>query len=135
MENGFAIFGIRLSVITVAYGTFLLLWGVLVSLFTDSHSITSWIPSFIGIPILLGGTMSLVKPEQTKLWMHVAMVFGVITFIGGLDFLRGLGNDGGPFSNIAAGTSKLMLLVTGLAYSGACLASFIQVRRNRQAKE
>ena len=106
MENGFAIFGIRLSVITVAYGTFLLLWGVLVSLFTDSHSITSWIPSFIGIPILLGGTMSLVKPEQTKLWMHVAMVFGVITFIGGLDFLRGLGNDGGPFSNIAAGTSN-----------------------------
>ena len=135
MEIGFNVLGVRLNVISVAYGIFLMLWGLLVSLLGDSDSITSWIPSFLGVPVLLGGLMSLLKPEQTKLWMHVSMCFGLIAFIGGLDFFRGLGNEFGPFANPIAGASKLMLLLTGLSYSAACLVSFLCVRMHRKALE
>jgi hypothetical protein len=55
--------------------------------------------------------------------MHIAVVIGIIAFLGGLDFFRGM------FTNYYAGLSKLMLLITGLAYVYFCVQSFIFVRR------
>ena len=128
MDNRFTVFGVGLVPITILYGLFLIGWAIVLSLFTGSNSITSWIPAFLGAPILLGGVMTLFKPEQIKIWMHVSMLFGLLTLIGGLDFFRGLGNPDGPFANLAAGVSKLMILLTGLAYSIACFWSFIAAR-------
>ena len=128
MDNRFTVFGVGLVPITILYGLFLIGWAIVLSLFTGSNSITSWVPAFLGTPILLGGVMTLFKPEQIKIWMHVSMIFGLLTFIGGLDFFRGLGNPDGPFANLAAGVSKLMILLTGLAYSIACFWSFIAAR-------
>ena len=72
--------------------------------------------------------MTLLRPEQVKIWMHISMLFGLLTLIGGLDFFRGMGNPEGPFASLAAGVSKLMLLVTGLAYSTICISSFVSAR-------
>ncbi len=72
--------------------------------------------------------MTLLRPEKIKIWMHISMLFGLLTLIGGLDFFRGMGNPEGPFANPAAGFSKLMLLVAGLAYSIICVSSFVAAR-------
>ena len=128
MDNRFTVFGVGLVSITISYGFFLIGWAIIFSLVTDSNSITSWIPAFLGLPILLGGVMTLLKPEQIKIWMHISMLFGLLTLIGGLDFFRGMGDPEGPFANPAAGFSKLMLLVTGLSYSIICASSFISAR-------
>tara|TARA_Y100001970_G_scaffold151989_1_gene186128 strand:+ start:171 stop:584 length:414 start_codon:yes stop_codon:yes gene_type:complete len=128
MDNRFTVFGVGLVSITISYGFFLIGWAIIFSLVTDSNSITSWIPAFLGLPILLGGVMTLLKPEQIKIWMHISMLFGLLTLIGGLDFFRGMGDPEGPFANPAAGFSKLMLLLTGLSYSIICASSFISAR-------
>ncbi len=128
MDNRFTVFGVGLASIAIFYGLFLIAWAIAFSLFTASNSVTSWIPAFLGMPILLGGVMTSFKPNQIKIWMHISMLFGLLTLIGGLDFFRGMGNPNGPFANLAAGVSKLMLLVTGLAFSIACFWSFIAAR-------
>ena len=128
MDNRFTVFGVGLVSITISYGVFLIGWAIAFSLVAKSNSITSWIPAFLGLPILFGGVMTLLRPEQIKIWMHISMLFGLLTLIGGLDFFRGMGNPEGPFANPAAGFSKLMLLVTGLAYSIICVSSFVAAR-------
>ena len=128
MDNRFTVLGVDLVSITISYGVFLIGWAVAFSLVAESNSITSWIPAFLGLPVLFGGVMTLLRPEQVKIWMHISMLFGLLTLIGGLDFFRGMGNPEGPFANLAAGVSKLMLLVTGLAYSIICISSFVFAR-------
>ena len=128
MDNRFTVFGVGLVSITISYGVFLIGWAIAFSLVAESNSITSWIPAFLGLPILFGGVMTLLRPEQIKIWMHISMLFGLLTLIGCLDFFRGMGNPEGPFANPAAGFSKLMLLVTGLAYSIICVSSFVAAR-------
>ena len=110
MDNRFTVFGVGLVSITISYGVFLIGWAIAISLVAESNSITSWIPAFLGLSILFGGVMTLLRPEQIKIWMHISMLFGLLTLIGGLDFFRGMGNPEGPFANPAAGFSKLMLL-------------------------
>ena len=128
MDNRFTVFGVGLVSITISYGVFLIGWAIAFSLVAESNSITSWIPAFLGLPILFGGVMTLLRPEQIKIWMHISMLFGLLILIGGLDFFRGMGDPEGPFANPAAGFSKLMLLVTGLSYSIICASSFISAR-------
>ena len=133
MDNRFTVFGVGLVSITISYGVFLIVWAIAFSLVAESNSITSWIPAFLGLPILFGGVMTLLRPEQIKIWMHISMLFGLLTLIGGLDFFRGMGDPEGPFANPAAGFSKLMLLLTGLSYSIICASSFISARVKTRA--
>ena len=128
MDNRFTVFGVGLVSITISYGVFLIGWAIAFSLVAESNSITSWIPAFLGLPILFCGVMTLLRPEQIKIWMHISMLFGLLTLIGGLDFFRGMVNPEGPFANPGAGLSKLMLLVTGLSYSIICVSSFVAAR-------
>ena len=128
MDNLFTVLGVGLVSITISYGVLLIGWAITFSLVAESNSITSWIPAFLGLPILFGGVMTLLSPEQIKIWMHISMLFGLVTLIGGLDFFRGMANPESPFANPAAGFSKLMLLVTGLAYSIICAGSFVAAR-------
>ena len=62
MDSRFTVFGIGLVSITISYGAFLIAWAIAFSLVTESDSITSWIPAFLGLPILLGGVMTLLRP-------------------------------------------------------------------------
>ena len=63
--------------------------------------------------------------------MHIVVSFGLIVFIGGLDFSRGL-LKGTLFNNMWADTSKLMMLITGLIFTFLCVKSFIFARKNKQ---
>ena len=130
-NNEFKTFGMTIEKVSILYGSFLIFWGLLVSLISGSSSFTSYIPSFFGIPILLFSYLSLKIQSKKKLFMHIVVLFGLIIFIGGLDLLRSIFN-GNLFINIWADLSKLMMLLTGLFFTYQCIKSFIHARRNRQ---
>ena len=128
-EQAFKVIGFTMPRLTLIYGIFLVLWGAGFSI--GSESITSWIPSFMGLPILIAGLAAEKFPAKRKLWMHVAVIFGLLCSIGGTRFFSGLGNEAGPFSNPKAASSQLMLFVTGGLFTLACIKSFIWARRSR----
>lgn len=128
MEKNFTFLGQSVTELTIKYGWLLIFWATFVSIISSSQSITSFIPAFIGLPILVSGYLSRFYPDKNKIWIHIAMLFGLIAFLGGLDFLRGLLSDEGAFANLAAGLSKLLLLVSGGIYLFVCIRSFIWAR-------
>ena len=124
----FKILSLSIELLTILYGLFMVIWGFSISLISGSSSITSMIPAFIGIPLALIGFISMLRPKFRKALMHIAVVIGIITFLGGLDFFRGM------FNNYYAGLSKLMLMVTGFVYVYFCVQSFIFVRRQKKTE-
>ena len=80
---------------TIGYGALLICWGAVFSI--GSQSITSWIPSMLGAPILVSGVLARQFPHQKKIWMHVAVLFGVIAFLGGFRFFAAMGSEAGLF--------------------------------------
>ena len=122
----FRVFSLSIEFLTTLYGLFMVIWGISISLISGSSSLTSLIPAFIGVPLAFIGFISMIKPTFRKALMHVAVVIGIIAFLGGLDFFRGM------FTNYYAGLSKLMLLVTGFVYVYFCVQSFIFVRRQKK---
>ena len=136
MDNQeFKFLGNSMENISIKYGIFLVMWSALVSWISGSESLTSWIPAMIGFPIFIFGWLTRLKPSQKKLFMHCAVTFGLLAFIGGLDFLRGLFSDGGAFSNPFAGGSKLVLLVSGGLFCFLCIKSFRHTRKIKNSLE
>ena len=127
-KNEYTFMGLTMENISLIYGIFLILWGIGVSYLSDSNSITSYIPSIFGLPILLFAVLALLIPSKKKLLMHIVVTFGLIIFLGGLDFFRSLGN---PFENVWADSSKLMMMITGFIFTILCIKSFIFARKNK----
>ena len=134
MQKSFSYLGMSFPKLTVSYGVFLVIWGALVSVFSQSVSFTSWIPSFIGIPLLTTGLLTIIVPERAKLFSHIALTIGLIAFFGGLDVLRGV-ISGSFMQTPAADISKMMLAVTGLWYLLVGVKSFRWARQNRSANQ
>ena len=127
-KNEYTFAGLTMEKISLIYGLFLILWGAGVSYLSASNSITSYIPSMFGLPVLLFAILTLLFPNKKKLLMHIVVTFGLIIFLGGLDFFRSLGN---PFENFWADSSKLMILITGFIFTLLCIKSFIFARKNK----
>ena len=124
----FRVMSLSIELLTTLYGLFMVIWGIAISLISGSTSITSMIPAFMGVPLAFIGFISMIKPTLRKALMHIAVVIGIIAFLGGLDFFRGM------FTNYYAGLSKLMLMVTGFVYVYFCVQSFIFVRRQKKTE-
>ena len=124
----FRVFSLSIELLTALYGLFMIIWAFSISYISESSSITSLVPAFVGFPLVLIGFISMIKPTFRKALMHIAVLIGIIAFLGGLDFFRGM------FANYYAGLSKLMLLITGFAYVYFCIQSFIFVRRQKRMK-
>ena len=86
----FKVFGLNIETFSVFYGSFLIFWGLLVSFISGSNSLTSFIPSFIGLPILIFSNLSIKFTSKKKIFMHIVVLFGLIAFLGGLDFFRSI---------------------------------------------
>ncbi len=127
-NGGFRVFSLSIELLTTIYGLFMVLWAFSISSVSGSSSITSMIPAFFGFPLVLIGFISMIKPTFRKALMHIAVLIGIIAFLGGLDFFRGM------FTNYYAGLSKLMLLITGSVYVYFCVQSFIFIRRQKNLK-
>ena len=126
----FTFLGKNMESVSIIYGTFLIIWGVAASFISGSNSLSSFIPTMFGLPILLFAFLAIKFPIKKRLFMHIVVTFGLIVFIGGLDFSRGL-IKGTLFNNMWADTSKLMMLTTGLIFTFLCIKSFIFARKNR----
>ena len=122
----FRVFSLSIELITLIYGLFMVIWAFSISIIAESSSITSLVPAFIGFPLILIGFISMFKPALRKALMHIAVLIGMIAFLGGLDFFRGM------FNNYYAGLSKLMLLITGSVYIYSCVQSFLFARRQKK---
>ena len=124
---------IKLNIVdlSIIYAMFLIIWGMSISIISESNSITSLIPSILGLPILVFSYLSKVFPSKQKLFMHLVVIIGALIFLGGLDFIRSL-VTGNAFSNFYADLSKIMMLITGLFFTYQCIRSFIHARKMRE---
>ena len=127
-NNEYTFLGKTMEKVSIIYGLFLMLWGISVSNLSSSDSITSYIPSILGLLILFFALLALLLPNRKKLLMHIVVTFGLIIFLGGLDFFRSIDN---PFNNFWADSSKLMMLITGFIFTFLCVKSFIFARKNK----
>ena len=125
-SEDFRVFSLSIELITLIYGLFMVIWAFSISIIAESSSLTSLVPAFIGSPLILIGFISMLKPTLRKALMHIAVLIGILAFLGGLDFFRGM------FNNYYAGLSKLMLLITGFVYVYFCVQSFLFVRRQKK---
>ena len=126
----FEVFGLKIENLSVYYGLFLILWGVVISLISGSNSFTSYIPSILGFPIFIFSYLSIKFTSKKKMFMHSVVLFGLIIFLGGLDILRSI-ISGNAFDNYWADISKLMMMLTGLFFTYQCVRSFIHARKIR----
>ena len=125
----FKVFGLNIENFSVFYGSFLIFWGIFVSFVSGSNSLTSFIPSFIGLPILIFSNLSIKFVSKKKIFMHIVVLFGLVAFLGGLDFFRSF-LGGILFQNFWADISKLILLTTGGYFVYQCIRSFVFARKN-----
>ena len=126
----FEVFGLKIENLSVYYGLFLILWGIVISLISGSNSLTSYIPSILGFPIFIFSYLSIKFISKKKMFMHIVVLFGLIIFLGGLDILRSI-ISGNAFDNYWADISKLMMMLTGLFFTYQCVRSFIHARKIR----
>ena len=130
MNKEFTFLGISMENIAMIYGIFLIAWGVVVSILSESQSITSWIPTIFGLPIIILSFFAKKFPNRKKLFMHIVVLIGFIVFLGGLDLIRGL-IQGNIFVNLWASLSKFMMMISGLSFIILCIKSFIFNRKNK----
>ena len=130
-NNEFKVLGLTMENFSIFYGFFLIFWGVIISFISGGDSLTSYIPSFLGIPILVFAYLSIKFITKKKMFMHIVVLFGLIIFIGGLDFIRSF-ITGIVFENFWADISKLMMLLTGFFFTYQCIRSFIHSRKMRE---
>ena len=131
INQDFKVLGVSIEKFSIYYGSFLIIWGIVISFISGSNSFTSYIPAFIGIPILIFASLSIKFANRKKLFMHIVVLFGLIAFLGGLDLIRAI-IAGYAFENLWADLSKTMLVITGFYFTLQCVKSFIHARKMRE---
>ena len=128
MTQEYKFMGMNMERVSLLYGSFLVIWGLIVSSLSGSSSFTSYIPSILGAFIIMFALLAIIISSKKKLFMHIVVTFGLIIFIGGLDLIR---NYSDLFDNFWADLSKLMMMITGLFFTYLCVKSFIHARKNK----
>ena len=131
LNKEFKVLNLTIEKFSLTYGLFLILWGIVISFISGSSSVTSYIPSILGLPLIIFSYLTIKFPSKKKLFMHIVVIFGLIIFLGGLDVIRSL-IGGYAFENFWADVSKTMMLLTGLYFLVQCVRSFIFARKNRE---
>jgi len=120
------------SKITIAVGAFLIVLGLIGYLGTGMVSWTALIPAFFGLLLTILGVLAL-QEGWRKHAMHVAVIIGLVGFLGGaFSFMRPL-LSGGELKPMAA-TMQALMALTCAAFVGLCVKSFIDARVARKQK-
>jgi len=127
LKSEFKVLGQSIPTLTILYGLFLIIWGVSISFLSESKSLTSYFPSILGLPLFVSGLLASIKPEKRKLWMHIAVTFGLLCAIGGTRFFMKM-SDGINYATL----SMLMLFLSGSLFTVICIFSFIHARKARE---
>ena len=95
----------------------------------DKVSMTSLIPAWLGIALVLCGLITIAKPALRKHAMHIAALVGVIGFAGGfMPLFRSNFN----FEKASA-VSGLLMTSLSLLFVALCVKSFVDARKARSA--
>jgi hypothetical protein len=120
--------------LTIAFGTLLILLGIIGYVATGSAHPTALIPSGIGIFFVLFGVMANTEDSKKRmLWMHISVTVALLVFLGmipsAIDTLRLA--RGVSFPHPIAVEEKGALCLFCLIYVLFCVRSFISARRAR----
>jgi len=91
--------------------------------FYSGDSITSLIPAFIGLPILICGALAF-NPDFRKWAVHIAIVIAVLAVIAVSMRMPKAFDAGGSIL-----ASHILSLLAMLAYIALCVRSFIKARQ------
>ena len=127
-QTEFKVLGKNIEHLSIYYGFFLFLWGVVISLLSGSTSFTSYIPSYIGSVVILFSYLSIKFSNKKKIFMHIVALTGILIVLGGLDVIRTT-VSGKLFDNYWADMSKIMMLITGIVFVYFCFMSFKFARK------
>ncbi len=130
-KKEFTFIGKKMETVSIFFSLFLIIWGFVVSYLSSATSLTSYIPSFLGLIIGVFAFLTIKFPTKKKLFMHVVALVGLIVMIGGLDFIRSLVTNM-LFDNFWADLSKLMMLISGAFFVYLCFMSFRHARKNKE---
>ena len=73
----YTVLGLNMESISVIYGIFLISWGIIISVISNSASVTSFIPTIVGIPILILSLLAIWFSARKKMLMHLSVMFGM----------------------------------------------------------
>ena len=127
-QTEYTVLGKNIENLSIYYGFFLFLWGVVISLLSGSKSFTSYIPSYIGSVVVIFSYLAIKFSNKKKLFMHMVALTGILIVLGGLDLIRTVTN-GKLFDNYWADISKMMMLITGVLFVYFCFMSFRYARK------
>lgn len=131
MDNEFKFLNQSMPRLTIIVGSLLILEGIFFYFITGMTSFTSLIPSFFGLPLALVGYMAQIQPEKNHFWMHIAVSFGLLTFLGGGMAIKGVIDSDFSASTLA----QLIMLAVGGTYTYSCVQSFIHTRKSRNSQD
>ncbi|MBD50987.1 MAG: hypothetical protein CMB08_03580 [Euryarchaeota archaeon] len=130
MDSEFKFLNQSMPRLTIIVGSLLILEGIMFYFITGMTSFTALIPSFFGLPLAIVGYMAQIQPEKNHFWMHIAVSFGLLTFLGG-----GMAIKGVIDSDFSASTmAQLIMLTVGGIYTYSCVQSFIHTRKSRDSQ-
>lgn len=94
----------------------------------EKVSMTSLIPAYIGIVLVLCAGITLAQPSTRKHAMHLAAIAGVVGFLGGFMPVFRSNFD----FNKASAVTGVLLSALSLIFVILCVKSFIDARKLRQ---
>lgn len=101
--------------------------GYLVSMMNDTEHWTAFIPSLIGVLLVVSG---IIARRNTKLGVHIALVVALLGALSMFMPLQGLGElFAGEAERPAAVASALVTVIVLVAFIGLGVRSFIRARR------
>jgi hypothetical protein len=111
--------------LTMIVGAVLLVLGGVVTILSDSSSVTSLIPSFIGAVLVALGLLAQLRPALNHHAMHGVAVIALLAILGSLGSLIGRGSTG---------WALFSQLVTVVACGGLLYAAVQSFRAARLAR-
>ena len=116
----------KMYLITILFGVLLVITGVTVYIQTGSEHKTALIPAFLGGGLVICGLLA-ANEARRMMVMHVAVVIGLLGFIGSMAKLFKSGQSTAAFAGkaISAGLCAVFIAL--------CVRAFIQARRAREA--
>ena len=125
----------NMPLVTIGYGSILIVIGVVGYFATGQSSITALIPAFLGFIAEICGVIA--RNERfLKHAMHGAAMVGLLGTLGTLRVLPQLPTlFNGTADRPAAVLAQALTLVLSAAFVGLCVRSFIEARRAKEAAE
>ena len=115
----------RTSILT---GLALIVVGIVVTVGSDSESVTSMIPAFVGIVFVLLGLAARLKPSANHHLMHAAAALSLLAILGSLGSLIGRGAEGWALA------AQLLTIGISAIFLALAIQSFRAARLARQSE-